>query len=108
MQVVDYFDLGCGHVPFYEIYRPLVTDIVCIDWCNSYHKNELLDYACDLTHSLPLESQSFDTVLLTDVLEHLYEPLRVLAEVRRVLRPGGHVIVGVPLTQNPKTKPSRS
>lgn len=47
-------------------------------------------------HRLPCADRSFDLVLLTDVLEHLRDPLCALAEVRRVLRPGGRLLVGVP------------
>jgi SAM-dependent methyltransferase len=89
-------DLGCGYVPYYEVYKDLVEDVVCVDWENSLHKGEFVDYIMDLNKPLSLESESFNTVLLTDVLEHIYQPLQLLAEVARVLHPGGHVIVGVP------------
>jgi SAM-dependent methyltransferase len=89
-------DLGCGFVPFYELYKDLVSDVTCVDWENSLHKNEFLDHFMDLNKPLSLESRSFDTVLLTDVLEHIYKPAHLLSEVARVLRPAGHVIIGVP------------
>lgn len=89
-------DLGCGHVPYYGMYSNLVTETVCVDWHNTYHKNELLDAVVDLNRPLPMDSNSFDTVLLTDVLEHLARPFELMAEVSRVLRPGGKLIVGVP------------
>ncbi len=89
-------DLGCGFVPFYEFYRHLVTAVTCVDWENSLHKNEFLDHFMDLNQPLMLESQSFDTVLLTDVLEHIYRPALLFSEVARVLRPAGKLIMGVP------------
>jgi SAM-dependent methyltransferase len=89
-------DLGCGYVPYYELYRNLVQEVVCVDWENSLHKNEFLDFFMDLNKPLTLESESFDTVLLTDVLEHIYQPTQLLSEIVRVLRRGGHVIIGVP------------
>lgn len=39
---------------------------------------------------------SWDWVLMLDVLEHLVRPERVLAEARRVLAPGGYIVVNVP------------
>jgi SAM-dependent methyltransferase len=89
-------DLGCGFVPYYELYRNLVSEVVCVDWENSLHKNDFLDHFMDLNEPLALASESFDTVLLTDVLEHIYRPAQLLSEVARVLRPAGHVIIGVP------------
>ncbi|MBK8932685.1 MAG: class I SAM-dependent methyltransferase [Chloroflexi bacterium] len=38
---------------------------------------------------LPIKANSVDTVLLLDVLEHLPRPENCIAEIRRVLRPGG-------------------
>jgi SAM-dependent methyltransferase len=45
---------------------------------------------------LPFESASFDSVLLDNVLEHIAEPAPLLAEVRRILPPGGRLLIGVP------------
>jgi SAM-dependent methyltransferase len=89
-------DLGCGHVPYYEMYRSLTTETICVDWENTLHKNELLDDVVDINKPLPMESDSFDTVLLMDVLEHIAHPLELVGEISRVLRPGGKLIVGVP------------
>lgn len=45
---------------------------------------------------LPFEDASFDVVVCSEVLEHLFEPQLSVAEVIRVLRPGGRLIVTVP------------
>ncbi len=47
-------------------------------------------------YEIPLEDGSFDTVLMTEVLEHLEEPARGLAEAGRLLRPGGKLILTTP------------
>jgi SAM-dependent methyltransferase len=54
------------------------------------------DYVCDLV-AIPVEDERFDHVLLTQVLEHLPEPADVLAELHRVLRPGGTLWLTAPL-----------
>ena len=41
---------------------------------------------------------SFDTVLAVQVLEHVFEPIAMVEEIGRVLRPGGHAILLVPQT----------
>lgn len=45
---------------------------------------------------LPFRARSFDLVTLFDVLEHIEDERRVLAEARRVLRPGGVIALSVP------------
>lgn len=89
-------DLGCGKAPLYAVYRDLVKEVTCVDWANSAHKNAFLDREADLTQPLPFESESFDTVLLSDVLEHIPVPLDLCHEIARVLRPGGVLLMNVP------------
>jgi len=45
---------------------------------------------------LPFRANSFDAVVLLDVLEHLAEPRTSLQEICRVLRPGGLLYINVP------------
>lgn len=50
--------------------------------------------------ALDLAGNAFDTVLSIQVLEHVFEPIRMIEELYRVVRPGGAVIVMVPQTAN--------
>jgi 2-polyprenyl-3-methyl-5-hydroxy-6-metoxy-1,4-benzoquinol methylase len=50
----------------------------------------------DLDDSLPFGDESFDVVVAGELLEHLRDPRRVVADVRRVLRPGGTFVASVP------------
>ena len=52
-------------------------------------------------YELPFEAQSFDQVIVRDVIHHLDDPPRALDEVRRVLAPGGRVDVLEPVGKNP-------
>jgi SAM-dependent methyltransferase len=45
---------------------------------------------------LPFGDDTFDTVISIDVIEHLFLPSTHVAEIRRVLRPGGHLILQTP------------
>jgi SAM-dependent methyltransferase len=47
--------------------------------------------------SMPFPNQSFDLVLHSDTLEHVPDPVRGLAECRRILRPGGACCFTVPI-----------
>ncbi len=44
----------------------------------------------------PYPDHSFDIIVAKDVLEHVLDPLAVMSEVRRVLRPDGHLVVLIP------------
>lgn len=89
-------DCGCGDVPYYDIYRNQVADTICIDWERTLHGTDHLDEYVDLNGPLPFGDGSFDTVLLIDVLEHIAKPDALIAELARVLRPGGALVAGMP------------
>lgn len=89
-------DCGCGDVPYYALYRDACDAVTCIDWEASSHGARHVDQAVDLNAGLPFADASFDTVLLADVLEHIVRPWQLLAEIGRVLAPGGRLIGSVP------------
>jgi SAM-dependent methyltransferase len=89
-------DLGCGRVPLYEAYNKYASTCTCADWENSSHKNQHLDYVCDLNQLLPFKDEEFDTIILSDVLEHIKYPGNLWTEMARILTPGGKVILNVP------------
>jgi SAM-dependent methyltransferase len=97
-------DLGCGKVPLFDAYRHYVTDNICIDWENTTYKydrldtyeSDHLDFEADLTKELPFADGEFDTIILSDVLEHIAEPERLCREIARVLSPRGKLLMNVP------------
>ena len=89
-------DLGCGAVPLYAAYRPLVHEITCVDWAGSAHVGLHVDIAHDLNQPLPLEDSRYDTVILSDVLEHIRRPEELVGEVARILAPGGKLLASMP------------
>lgn len=54
---------------------------------------------------LPIASASIDGVLCTQVLEHVFEPAAFLAEIRRVTKPGGHLLLTVPFVWDEHEQP---
>lgn len=88
-------DAGAGesrYAPLFRGHRYLAVDSAVGDLAWDYSKLDLLG---DL-EQLPLAGGSFDAALSVVVLEHTREPLRVLRETARVLRPGGRLLLVVP------------
>jgi SAM-dependent methyltransferase len=88
-------DLGCGTVPLYRAYADLVTDVVCVDLGGTPHARHL-DVECDINEPLPFADRTFDTIVLSDVLEHIARPETLWAEMARILAPGGEILMNVP------------
>jgi ubiquinone/menaquinone biosynthesis C-methylase UbiE len=88
-------DVGCGEKPYAPLFRGLVDEHVGVDHPESVHPLSQVDVLAT-AYEIPLADGSFDTVLMTEVLEHLEEPARGLAEAGRLLRPGGKLILTTP------------
>ena len=54
-----------------------------------------IDIVSDITH-IPVADESFDAVMCIEVLEHVPDPNRAVAELTRVLKKGGYLIVTAP------------
>lgn len=95
----DVLDVGCGEMPFRNFlnentrYTPL--DIPAADTFG------MGDHA-DIVHfdgrRIPFPDESFENILCTEVLEHAADPVELIAEMKRVLRPGGTILVTVPFS----------
>lgn len=88
----DLADLGCGAVPYLECYSNNVRRVVCAD----RFQNDFTDAEIDLNSAFPFDAGAFDTVLFSDVINHVSDTDNLFSESLRVLRPGGHLIVFTP------------
>lgn len=57
---------------------------------------EPIDYVCEIT-AVPLPDRSLDAIVCTEVLEHVTDPMDVLREFSRLLKPGGKLFLSAPL-----------
>jgi ArsR family transcriptional regulator len=94
-------DLGCGTGQLSEVVAPHVQRVIAVDGSADMldaARNRLADRPNvelrqgDL-EALPLEPGELDVAVLSLVLHYSPAPARALAEVARVLRPGGRVLV---------------
>lgn len=88
-------DCGCGDVPYFGIYKDLISDSYCVDWEYSPQKQVHVDQFVNLNEKLAIP-HTFDTILLSDVLEHIAEPKQLLQELNKLLKPNGKIIIMVP------------
>lgn len=88
-------DVGCGSKPWRGLFAVHVDEHLGVDHAESARDGGGPDVIAS-AYEIPLPDESADTILLSSVLEHLEEPARALAECRRLLRPGGHVIITAP------------
>jgi len=86
-------DVGCGQKPYREIFTPYVTTYVGLDIDTENAKS--VD-VCANSLQLPVKSGAVDTVLSNQTIEHVTRPEALVAEVSRVLRPGGVFILTAP------------
>ena len=91
-------DVGAGHQPYknlfnhcnYETcdYKPTLHDA-------GYTKNKQTFY-CDIANHIPRPENTYDTIICTEVLEHVKDPQKVICEIYRILKPGGNLFLTVP------------
>jgi SAM-dependent methyltransferase len=94
-------DVGCGEKEFLEVIQRRASGYVGLEYPASRETQGVPLRPPEVFGSaaaLPFRDEGFDTVLCICVLEHVPNPLEVLMECRRVAKPGGHILVAVPLS----------
>lgn len=92
-------DIGCGEAKIWLLFPGLAVTGVDISPANivkakKYLKRALIGKA----ERLPFKDNYFNLILASEILEHMVAPEKALAEISRVLAPGGKAIVTYPNT----------
>jgi len=97
-------DVGCGIGGFLQ-YRIGTVGVDVNPEVVKYCRQQELDARVMENDALPFEANTFDGVLMDNVLEHIESPEDILCEIRRVLVDGGDFLVGVPGSKGYKNDP---
>ena len=85
-QLLDY---GCGNMPYRPLFEPHVDSYLGFDLPGNEQAHGLLNEEGVIQR----EGESADFLLSSQVLEHVSSPVQYLAEARRVLKPGGKLVL---------------
>lgn len=88
-------DFGCGSKPYQSLFT--VDEYTGVDFHGEghSHENEQIDFFYD-GKTLPFQDNQFDSVFSTEVFEHVFNLEEIIPEIRRVMKPGGQILVTCP------------
>jgi len=86
-------DIGAGRLAWKNLLSPRVETYISGD---VVLEDPRIDVVLDISSRLPFADESFDTVFCCSVLEHVQRPWEALSELRRILSPGGTLLISLP------------
>lgn len=90
-------DFGCGNKPYQSLFTNVST-YIGVDYETEVSKKNQY-FSADVHYdgkTIPFENNHFDSVFSSEVMEHIFNPDEILAEINRVLKPGGHFLFTCP------------
>ena len=89
-------DFGCGSKPYELLFKNAESYIgIDLEVSGHNHKESKVDFFYD-GKTIPFNSEEFDIIVCFEVLEHVFNLEEVLNEMRRVLKPGGQLLISLP------------
>jgi|WetSurMetagenome_2_1015567.scaffolds.fasta_scaffold30568_3 ubiquinone/menaquinone biosynthesis C-methylase UbiE len=104
---IEILDYGAGKSPYKNLFKNKFSIYKTADYFDTMieYNIESCDYLIDTQQKTDIEENSFDIVLFTEVMEHIYEPEKALNEINRILKPNGYLLGSVPFVQDEHVMP---
>jgi SAM-dependent methyltransferase len=94
------FDAGCGDGQFLHLMKENGWQGTGVDFDAAAIETGKKNYGVDLKvgdfQTVPIEESAFDAVTMSHVIEHVPDPIACLDKCRRLLKPGGRLVVSTP------------
>lgn len=84
-------DVGAGKAPYKKFFEKYVDEYITLD--SHSFEGKKPGIIADATKKIPLKSNSIDSIICIQVLEHVKNPQKVVDEIYRVLKPKGVCIL---------------
>lgn len=93
-------EIGCSHGGWLEKMKGLGWEVKGVEFNRKAARYALeerkLDVSIGAIEDIDFPDSSFDAVIMSMVLEHLYDPVDAIARVTRWLKPGGELLFSIP------------
>ncbi len=86
-------DIGCGDMQYKELIPDKVTQYDSLD---IERRVAEVNFVGDIQNMNMIGNNSYDSAVCFEVLEHVQNPFRAIAEINRILKKGGILILSVP------------
>ena len=97
-------DVGCGNKPYEKLFK--CSRYVGLEIDSPQNRNnKKADFFYDGT-TFPFKNSEFDSIVVNEVLEHVFKPSDFLSEINRVLKPNGMLLLTVPFCWDEHEQPN--
>lgn len=92
---MDVYDIGCGSKPFANALKSKVRKHIGVDIKDGFYDSTHIDLI-GTAYAVPIDNESADAVISTQVLEHLEHPEKAIEETARILKINGVFFLAFP------------
>ena len=94
-------DVGCGNKPYKDLFT--VSEYIGVEIASSQHSEADCFYN---GKRFQFGDDAFDSIICNQVFEHVFNPDEFVEELRRVLKPGGCLLLTVPFVWDEHEQPN--